>query len=74
MGSYNGTEVCKLVGIYILSCLATIVKESNCGVYRDDGLVILRNVNEQQIDRTHKNIIKIFKDARFSIDINIAIE
>ena len=45
MGSYNGTEICKLVGIYILSCLATIVKESNCGVYRDDGLVILRNIN-----------------------------
>ena len=74
MGSYNGTEICKLVGIYILSCLATIVKENNCGVYRDDGLVILRNINGQQIDRTHKNIIKIFKDARFSIDINIAIE
>ena len=45
MGSYNGTEICKLVGIYILSWLATIVKESNCGVYRDDGLVILRNIN-----------------------------
>ena len=45
MGSYNGTEICKLVGIYILSCLATIVKENNCGVYRDDGLVILRNIN-----------------------------
>ena len=74
MGSYNGTEICKLVGIYILSCLATIVKENNCGVYRDDGLVILRNINGQQIDRTHKNIIKIFKDARFSTDINIAIE
>ena len=74
MGSYNGTEICKLVGIYILSCLATIVKENNCGVYRDDGLVILGNINGQQIDRTHKNIIKIFKDARFSIDINIAIE
>ena len=74
MGSYNGTEICKLVGIYILSWLAAIVKESNCGVYRDDGLVILRNINGQQIDRTHKNIIKIFKDARFSIDINIAIE
>ena len=36
---------------------------------RDDGLVILRNVNEQQIGRTRKNIIKIYKDVRFSIDI-----
>ena len=38
-------------------------------LYRDDGLVILRNVNEQQIGRTRKNIIKIYKDVRFSIDI-----
>ena len=39
------------------------------GLYRGDGLVILRNVNGQQIDRSRKNIIKIFKDVRFSIDI-----
>ena len=38
-------------------------------LYRDDGLVILRNVNEQQIGQTRKNIIKIYKDVRFSIDI-----
>ena len=44
-------------------------KKSNCGLYRDDGLVILHNVNGQQIDRTRKNIIKIFKDVGFSIDI-----
>ena len=37
--------------------------KSDCGLYRDDDLVILRNVNGQQIDRTRKNIIKIFKDV-----------
>ena len=69
MGSYDGAEICELVGIYILTRLATIIKKSDCGLYRDDGLVILRNVNGQQIDRTRKNIIKIFKDVGFSIDI-----
>ena len=53
----------------ILTRLATIIKKSDCGLYRDDGLVILRNVNGQQIDRTRKNIIKIFKDIGFGIDI-----
>ena len=43
--------------------------KSDCGLYRDDDLVILRNVNGQQIDHTRKNIIKIFKDAGFSIAI-----
>ena len=40
-----------------------------CGLYRDDGLVILRNINGQEIYSTRKNIIKIFKDVRFSTDI-----
>ena len=38
-------------------------------LYRDDGLLILRNVNGQQIDRMHKNIIKIFKGIGFAIDV-----
>ena len=69
MGSYEGAEICELVGIDILTRLATIIKKSDCVLYRDDGLVILRNVNGQQIDRTRKNLIKIFKDVGFSIDI-----
>ena len=60
---------CELVRIYILARLGTIIKKSDCGLYRDDGLVILRNVNGQKIDRTRKNIIKIFKDIGFRIDI-----
>lgn len=44
----------------ILTHVATINKRSDCGLYRDDG---------QKIDRTCKDIIKIFKDVRFSIDI-----
>ena len=69
MGSYDGAEIFELVGIYILTRLATIIKKSNYGLYRDDDLVILRNVNGQQIDRTRKNIIKIFKDVGFGTDI-----
>ena len=68
MGSYGGTEICELVGIDILTRLATIIKKSDCRLYRHDDLVILRNINGQQIDRTLINI-EIFKDVRFSIDI-----
>ena len=69
VGSYDGAEIFELVGIYILTWLATIIKKSDCGLYRGDDSVILRNVNGQQIHRTPKNIIKIFKDAGFSIGI-----
>ena len=69
MGSYGGAEICELVGIYILTRLATMDKRSDCGFYIDDGLLILRNINMQQIDNTCKNIKKIFKDVGFSINI-----
>ena len=36
---------------------------------RDDGLLILRNVNGEQIDRMRKSIIKTFKDIASAIDV-----
>ena len=50
MGSFDGAEVCELVGIYILCSLAKLINKEDCGLYRDDGLLILQNVNGQQID------------------------
>ena len=66
MGSSDGAEIYELVGIYILSCLSTIIDKKVCGLYRDDGLLVLRNVNGQQIDRVRKNFIKLPKDNGFS--------
>ena len=66
MGSYDGTEICELVEIYILSRLSTIIDKNDCGLYRDDGLLVLRNVNGQQINRVRKNTIQTFKDVVFS--------
>ena len=69
MGRFDDAEVCKLVGIYILLFLAKLINKKDCGLFRDDGLLILRNVNDQQVDRMYKNIIKIFKDIGFTIDV-----
>ena len=59
MCSYDGTDIFELVGIYMLS---------DCWFSRYDGLLTLRNINEQKVDRTSKSIMKIFKDVGFSID------
>ena len=69
MGSFDGAEVCELVGIYILCSLAKLINKEHCGLHRDDGLLILRNVNDQQIDRMRKNIIKKFKYIGLNIDV-----
>ena len=45
MGSYKGAETFELVGIYILTRLAAIIRKNDCELYRDDGLQIFRNVN-----------------------------
>ena len=68
IGSHDGAEVCELVGIYLLSLLAKYIDKNDSHLYRDDGLILLRNVNKQKMDRMRKNI-KIFKDVGFKIEI-----
>ena len=69
MGSYDGAEVCELIGIYIKSLLTNILSKDNMGLYRDDGLFILRKINKQQTDKIRKKIISIFKNINFKIEI-----
>ena len=69
MGSYDGAEIYELVGIYLLFLLANIVDKNNSGLYRDDGLILLRNVNRQNMDRIRKNVMKTFKEIGFKIEI-----
>ena len=69
MGSFDGAEICELVGLHIQSNLENILPKTNFGLYRDHELILLRNLNGQQMDKKRKTIIKIFKDIGFSIDI-----
>ena len=69
MGSYDGAELCELIGIYIQSLLTNILSKNKTGLYRDDGLFILRKINKQQTDRMRKKIISIFKNIYFQIEI-----
>ena len=74
MGSYHGAEVCELVGMYLLSLLANIIDKNNSGLYRDDGLIFLRNVNGQKMDRVRKNVTKIFKEVGFKIEVQTCLK
>ena len=69
MGSYDDTELCEFIGIYLLSQLYTKISKNNCGLYKDDGLIIQEYINDQQIDYLHKKINKIFNKIGFKIDI-----
>ena len=53
MGSYDGAEVCELVGLYILHRLTSgktpIFEKENCGIYRDDSLAIIKEKGSRRI-------------------------
>ena len=62
MGCLDGAEVCDLTGLYILSKIRLVFEnQSDVGLYRDDGLGILRNLSGPQIERVRKEI-KISKE------------
>ena len=72
MGSYDGAEVCELVGLFLLNKLAVIFGKDNVGLYRDDGLLILRGTGGRQADQARKKLHEIFKehDLKVTAEIN----
>ena len=54
MGSFYGAEIYELVGLYIQSNLENILPRTNFGLYWDDGLILSRNHNGQQMDKKEK--------------------
>ena len=69
MSSFHRAEICEFVVLYIQSNLENILPKTNFGLYRDERLILLRNLNWHQMDKKRKSIIKIFKGIGFSIII-----
>ena len=58
LGSFDGAEICELVGLYVQSNLENILPKTNFGIYRDDGFILLKNLNGQQMDKKRKTRLK----------------
>ena len=56
MGSYDGAEVCELVGLFILNELTKKFGKENIGLYRDDGLALLKGTNGRLADKARKEL------------------
>ena len=69
MGSLDGAETCELVGLYLLNSLRKEIAQENVGLYRDDGLIIVKNANGHTLDSLRKRIIRIFKNEGLKITI-----
>ena len=69
MGSHDGAKVCEIVGIILLTYLTKLISQNNVGLYRDDDLIVVKNLNGQLADRLRNNIVQVFKSFGFNSEI-----
>ena len=61
MGCFDGAEVCELVGSLILTKLCDVLQRENVGLYRDDGLAIVKQMPGPELERKRKTLLKYLK-------------
>ena len=69
MDSYDGTEVCELVGLYMLDILTKEFVQDKIGLYRDDGLGCFQNLSGPESEKVKEKLCKIFKERGLSITV-----
>jgi hypothetical protein len=69
MGSFDGAEICELVGLFLLQEMRKIIDKDSIGLYRDDGLAVTRDMNGHEIDLIRKKLVQLFKKHGLSIQI-----
>ena len=69
MGSYDGADVCELVGLYLLNLLTNEFGKHNIGLYRDDDLSCFQNISGPDSEKIKKKMCKIFKENHLNITV-----
>ena len=69
MGSFDGAEICELVGLYLLDKLSSLIGRKNVELYRDDGVAAINSSSGRVLDKMRENIIAVFKNEGLSITI-----
>ena len=67
MGSFDGAEICELVGLYLLDKLSSLIGRKNVRLYRDDALAAINSSSGSVLYKMRKNIIALFKNEGLSI-------
>ena len=61
MGSFDGVEVCELVGFYLLDILRKEFGHNKIGFSREDGLSCVQKFSGPESEKIKKKLCKIFK-------------
>ena len=70
MGSFDGTEVCELVGLYTLNKLREKLG-NNIGLYRDDGLALIEGTRLRLADKARKDLCSGFQEFGLKITAEV---
>ena len=75
MGSFDGAEICELVGAYVLATLPKTLQKEDVGLYRDNGLMVHTEVTGGDAERIKKQLTKHFESLglRITIQTNLKI-
>ena len=71
MGSYDGAEICEFVGLFLLNNLAERFGKESVGLYRDDGLLILKGTGGRQADLARKDLHCMFNEFDLKVTAQI---
>ena len=69
MGSFDGAELCELVGLFLLHELKSLTEDIAIGLYRDHSLAFIRNASGLIVDRIKKTISKVFQRQNLKITV-----
>ena len=74
MGSWDGAECSKLVGLYVLNQIELVIPHTNVGLCRDDGIGVV-DLHGPDVERLRKKITKLFQDnsLKITVEANIKI-
>ena len=69
MGSFHGAELCELIGLFILNGISRIITPGRYGLYRDDGLAVIRAQRPCNLIKIENSIKSSIKSMGFEITI-----
>ena len=73
IGSFDVAEICELVCLFLLHELKSLTEDVAIGLYRDDGLAFIRNVNGPIVDEIKEKITNIFQchNLKITLEANL---
>ena len=73
MGSYDGCEICELVGLFIIHTIKLKFQNLDFGLYRDDGLGATTE-STTDLERTKKELHVTFNEIGLKITCEIDLQ